>query len=800
MRFTLRCLLTLTIGGALMADEPYWRGVEKSPGPLLCRRPAATGVKIVCDRWPDGSDLHQFGLDAIRLSGAKTEQEKAIAVWRWVRRWTMYTDGNIPTEKTLRRSGILDPIKVLNVYGAHWCDGLSRVMETVWRSHGGRAEKLYRGGHTMCDVYWTDTDGVGRWHLFDVSEGGYMCHRSGKRLLSPDEMSTDIYNYMAPWIHCAHLPWPTHRVELSLRQGEAIKRFWATKGPVYQRNIRFDHQTVPASERGPYPIGYGTGTLTYEVPIGDKGWSGGLVGRPANLAGEGGILKPAKTAATASATWRIRSPYVIAGAAVTLAGRRASKADTLRLLLSVDDGRSWKSVWEADGVGDLSTGALDICPTYAVKMRTKPPKGFFSPFGRYAYRIRLEMAASKRAADVCVSSLTFTTHVQHNLYALPQLHHGRNRITVSGELDEDAAIEVTYVWDDLKGRGRRNVTVIEETPCTYEIVADGRKWPDVVCKYLTVRAVPRTGAGNRATVKEAPCSAKVTRTHMPHPDSTRARWTRPFEKPLKPADNYITALGAEGGDVRAAIQALNDLADPKAFDALKRAVYERRWRSEKERAIVALYNTDCKRAIPALLDVLDHPDKAKWKEDEKNPAVRIGHWCGVATVIGSIMAKEGERRAVPGLIAVIENEHVWRDVRWAVIRALGSLGDPRARQAVRKHLHNRDLDTVAVAALAAGKLGDKAAIPRLRELLKSDFALNRQNAAISLGLLGDTSSAPAIRPMLSHPDENLRAAAAFALGRLRDTESVAALRRLAASDPFPWVRESADAALPSRTP
>ena len=568
--------------------EPYWRGREISPGPFLSLRPAAVGVKVVCDRWPDGSDLRQFGLDAIRLSGAKTEQEKAIAVWRWVRRWSMYTNGNVPTEKALKRSYIDDPIKVLNVYGTHWCDGLSRAMEMVWRALGGRAEKLYRGGHTMCDVRYRDADGVERWHLFDVSEGGYMYHRSLKRLLSPDEMSLDIYNYMQNWVHCAHLPWPTHRVEISLRRGESILRLWGNEGTPYQDNVRYDHQTVPDSERGPYRIGYGNGRLVYQVPISDaEAWRDGLAAEPVEMVCRDGSLQPAAPGRTASAQWRIRSPYVIARAFVEIEGRRSSDRDVIRLLLSLDEGRSWREVWRADRVGEFATGPVDICPTYGVTMKADPPSGFFSPFGRYAYRLKLQMQSAGGAGEVEVRRLVFRTVFQHNIYHLPQLQPGRNRITVSGQLSPDAALEITYLWDDLSGKGRRNVTIVESTPYTYEILADGRRWEDVVCRSITIRAVARTGKGSRTVVKERPCPLRPL-PPMPHPDATRHRWRRPIEGSMRSLEEYLAVLADEKADARQAILALNDLADTRAFEALKRAVYRRFRRQEKERAVVAL--------------------------------------------------------------------------------------------------------------------------------------------------------------------------------------------------------------------
>ena len=105
-------------------------------------RVQAQNVHIVSSNWPDRSDLRQFSLDAIRLMGAETYEEKAVAIWRFIRMWTGYTTGVIPKEPKLGNNYVNDPLKVLNVYGAHHCDGLSRIMEAAWRSLGMRAEKL----------------------------------------------------------------------------------------------------------------------------------------------------------------------------------------------------------------------------------------------------------------------------------------------------------------------------------------------------------------------------------------------------------------------------------------------------------------------------------------------------------------------------------------------------------------------------------------------------------------------------------------------------------------------------------
>ena len=775
-------------------DRAYWRGErEVTPGPFLCLKPAATGVTVVCDRWPDGTDLRQFGLDAVRLSGAKTEQEQCIAVWRWVRRWTMYTDGNPPTEVFQKAKGgyVDDPIKLLNVNGAHWCDGLSRIVEAVWRAMGHRAEKLYRGGHTMVHCRWADPDGVERWHAFDVSEGGFRLDHARKRVLGADALSADSYPILVNWIHCQHLRMPTHRVELALRIGEKLERVWGNWGTPYQDNAGRREQTAPASEFGPYQCRFGNGRWTYAPDLKSAGWRGGLAEGPVNLAPD--MLMPARAGKKAMAVWHFRTPYIVSDAKVKLRFRRNSAADVIRLHLSVDGGTMWKQVWECPpGVTGVHTRTVPIGGKLLVKARSKAPKNFHSPFGRYAYRLKLELLAKGKPADCAIEGITFTTDVQQNFFSLPQLHPGRNKITVRGGVGPGAALKITYVWDDAAGKGRRNVTIVEQAPYTYEIIAAGRKWTDVVCRSLTVEAVAAPGEGNRTLVQETPSTIHKLAPMRPATE-TRARWQRPDRRKLRPVGELLKALKSTNKKTqRNALIELIEHRDPKTFDALKEAAYKLGAGGVKRAALTALYVTDGRRAKPVLLDIAGDETRSAWKHDPKNPKVRSGHWAMGVVLIGQIAKEDSwHKEMVPHLVKVLETPHGYEAATWGALRLLGEIGDARAGKAVKRHLSNRRLDTVALAALAAGHTGDRSMVPRLRELLNSGFVIVRSNAMLSLGRLGDNRSAATIRERLTYRrDENVRAAAAEALGLLRDVASLPALQAALQAEPLPWVRET----------
>ncbi len=795
----------------LSRDYRYWRGQrEISPGPFLSRAPAAQGVTVVSDRWPDASDLRQFGLDAVRLSGAKTDQEKAIAVWRWVRRWTMYTDGNPPTERLRKpsqsrhRTGYIDdPLKQLDVYGAHWCDGLSRVVEAVWRAMGYRAEKLARAGHTMVICHYKDHDNAARWHWFDVSEGRLLLDHPGKRLLTPDELSTDTYYWMTGWVYCHHLPWSTHRTELSFRPGEKLKRIWGNWGKPYQDHIRRDKQTVPKWERGPYKEDYGNGRWEYAPDLADPGWVKQLAEAPRGMAD--GKLQPAEAGKPGTVTWRFRTPYIVSDAEVELDLVRKSAKDIVRLHLSVDDGRSWKQLWECPA-GQIGKKKLKVntCRKYKVTSKAKPPAGFNSPFGRYHYRLKLELVAEEEPADCRVKAIAFRTTVQQNFYSLPQLQPGRNKITVRGKLAPGSALKVTYVWDDPSGKNRKNVTIAEKTPYSYEIVAGGKKWNDCVCKSITVEAVAAGGGGNRTLVKEKPAPFAKLPPMRPGAETRATGFMKvcPPRAGLPSVDALIKRIRdprkVSLGRLNAAIRALNMYRDPKSFDAVKKVALEVGKRSgPKEPAMATLFRIDREKARPVLLHIVTAPGNSALRDDNpKNPAVAGGHFCSVAATVGYMAAEAGWKEFTPHLVKALESPHCHDDARRGLLRALGQLGDPRAAAAIRKNLRGHHLDTVQLAALAAGQVGNRKAIPRLRELLGNDYGPARYNSALALALLGDAKSAPTLRGWLTRTDdENYRGIGARVLGQLGDQDSIPALEKALAVEPVAWVREAISAAL-----
>jgi len=518
----------------------------------VCRRPAVTDFKVVCDRWPDGTDLRRFGLDAIRIENAHTDEDKALAVWRWMRRCTMRTNGHAPREG--RRW--VDASKILNVYGAHHCGGLSLLLTDIWRSIGYRARRLYRHGHTLGDLWYVDKDGVGRYHTFDNNYGWFVYTRDGRRIAHAEDIGADFSLYEHPsrthvpwidkkmwmwgWCHMPQMALPGPRT-MNLHPGETVARLWGNVGVPHHDNVGvrpWDEKDQP-----PYKREFGNGTFSWIVDFGPD-WRDSLAAEPVNATTKDGVLKQVDPTKPAEVVYRVWLPYIIADGQVTL------KA-TANVTVETDRGKTWRTVKPGE--------------SYVKQGLTKTNGG---PPGRYACLLRLRLTDGAK-----VSQLAVTNTVQLNFRSLPTLLAGRNRITLSGNLRKGCAVEVTYIWNDRDGEGRTHSAIATALPFSYTIDAAGKDWGDVVCKKIVTRVVPDDGKGSRV-VKDVPKPSVAPDGPLDQADVRTVIGPKTAPK-FKTTPEYIADLKSNDPDVRRlAASALTAKRDPKAWDALVNVALE----------------------------------------------------------------------------------------------------------------------------------------------------------------------------------------------------------------------------------
>ena len=191
---------------------------------------ALVNVSLVSNRWPDCTTLESAVRDIFRLENVedKSDQDKALALWKWFRVLVSATGGSYAYEGPMGKKVLChDPHKIFAVYGHHQCDGLSWAMAALWRAAGYMAFDECTWGHTSAALRYRDADGLYRYHSFDPQRRYY--HWDG----SNNRVSTRTMPVMRGMVY-RHLTAPRelHSLRTSLRVGETIERSWNNRGHV----------------------------------------------------------------------------------------------------------------------------------------------------------------------------------------------------------------------------------------------------------------------------------------------------------------------------------------------------------------------------------------------------------------------------------------------------------------------------------------------------------------------------------------------------------------------------------------
>ncbi len=803
--------------------------------------PAATGIIVANDRWPSAASLQRFGEDCIRLAGAVTDEEKAIAVWRCTVMLTQATEV-IPAEPALGLKYIAHPLKLLNVYGGHWCDGLSRIMEMTWRALGYRADKLYKFGHTFADIHYRDADGISRWHVFDLSQRWFAYDRSGTHIATADELALDhslLYypsrtpvpsqpSLMQPsHIHTGHLSFEPYTTGLTLRTGERIEFSW-NPGDAPYFNL-FGKKPFRNALHGPYAVACGSGILTSQ-PLTDR-----------NIAQEyhldssanadwaqnqnGGLqIHPTGPGKTISWILKVALPYIITDVRMNATVLKKTQRDNIAVFVSTDNGSSWRKYWEAQQSQESQT-IQDIALSERFNPEGKGPLPSHSPFGRYSYMVKVQMSAGEDPQGCQLGNLTILTKFQHNIFSLPMLWPGRNEVSIDGKLREDRALSIVFDWEDARGNPATKEINVHEVPFQQAIETNGTKWEDVRCRTLSLCAVPRplreakekADATKRAKGQLTLHTVVSTDTIMgtsqrPKPPATSTLLRRVEDILRRQSDPEIAdaELRAVAGTLGDTLLALGARRDPAAQDLLVRVIQESRTHAYQHRvwAMQALFNTLGPNSAPALLRVL-RKDPGIVFYDPRKQYSKDAMWLHAAATAAAALAAIGNfegRAEAAGLIeAALRNRmtsapirQIWRgeEIEWGLIRALGSIGNKQHAATLYGYLTpGKDSDAMAEAIRALSKMEARDALPLILESLREfQYLPVGLHAIEAIGRLGGQNEIDIILPFLNHGDEEMRAAAAHTLALIGKPIISARLRTAESEEKIQWVREVIHAA------
>jgi hypothetical protein len=417
---------------------------------------AVDGVKVTTDRTVDASSLETIVQDVFRLSGAKTNDEKGIAIYNYLHSAIFHDAYPKETGQTV------GPLKVLNVYGWGLCGGQHTGLKALLETAGWQCR--YRGwsspGHTTIETMYDD-----KWHYYDVFLKCYYWTKDKKTIAGQDDIIADgsvaldgandgrvpkdsylccgdeapgvvqgCKNSKANEISKPEQGWASvtgrdqnYSPLLTLRSGGALKLEWKNvPGMMVANETKGVHSCGTKDFRnnptlGPLyehygPRAYANGTFTYapdfsktadvaDVELTKAKASGG------KLAADGQGV----------AVFKLNLPYAYAAAKLD-----ATFEGDGKLSVSPDGGKTWQPAQ----AGDIST-----------LVRQK-----------YNVWVKAEFGGS-------LSKLALEATVEHNRGVAPYLVNGKNTITVAtkdNKVPDGCVLSVTYAYQEATPPAKRN--------------------------------------------------------------------------------------------------------------------------------------------------------------------------------------------------------------------------------------------------------------------------------------------------------------------------------------------------------
>jgi len=346
---------------------------------------------------------------------AKTDREKALAVFQYALATTNYYDAHIcetlPTRHRPRVAYTLG--KALNIYAFDQCGPLNYTLRKMFLAAGISSNDA-AGTHHQFEQAFYDGD----FRLFDLSPRMFWLARDNRSVASRRQFEEDLYLKLRQGCSvtsgipgrvararfgAAERP---HSFDFPLRAGERVSVNWHNEGRWIE--LAEGRRPIPPAK---IPPCFGNGAIEFRPEGGSEAVT------PDNLAFEestGGstrfrMVEPDRDG---SLLYRASCPYVFSGG--TMAGRyRSSQSGALAVWLSFDRGKRWTEAWRSPS----KSGELRIDLGDAL-------------MGRYEYWLRLQLAAGSGAG---VDELTLRSTFVVSPLALPgKLTLGDNRIRFAG--------------------------------------------------------------------------------------------------------------------------------------------------------------------------------------------------------------------------------------------------------------------------------------------------------------------------------------------------------------------------------
>ncbi len=315
-------------------------------------------------------------------------------------------------------------------------------------------------------------------------------------------------------------------------------------------------------------------------------------------------------------------------------------------------------------------------------------------------------------------------------------------------------------------------------PAPAEVVAEIERSPvrrvvDAILPDALVNDVRRVVSGDKADTntttdeievvsgnEAASQSSSASKSTSSDTNTASAKAALSPEVQVRMMTSLIASLGDTDPEVRnAAAQALGNLGDPRAVEALMRALRSDSDAGVRAMAAWALGEIEDPRAVPALGEALRRDQDAHVRE--------MAAWA-----LGEIEDPQG----VEPLRAALRDASP--EVRVKAVWALGQIEDAAAVPALAEALRDANPEIRQMAAWALGEIEDPSAVNALVGSLQDSDAEVRSTAAWAIGEIQPAAAPPALIAAAGDANADVRSHVAWALGEIEDPAAVPALRRL----------------------
>ncbi len=144
---------------------------------------AVDNFKVTTDQSVDASSLETLVQSVVARAGAKTNDQKAVAIYEWLHQAIFHWAYAVEPEPQF-----VGPLKLLHVYGWGLCGGEHTVLKAMFETAGW--ECRYVGwsdpGHTTIEVKYD-----GSWHYLDVFLKCYFWSKDKSHIASQEEIAAD---------------------------------------------------------------------------------------------------------------------------------------------------------------------------------------------------------------------------------------------------------------------------------------------------------------------------------------------------------------------------------------------------------------------------------------------------------------------------------------------------------------------------------------------------------------------------------------------------------------------------------